>query len=156
MIQSVGRGISQTGNINNLWSALTGWHYQRVSRGVKCLSSDPLSCGLTLCSVITVLLGGGAGWAALQGRLGEGEGEVTGGGQACGCVYVCVCVGLSGECCAACWPGHPSDRVHPSTPPPPHPPGTHTSLPHLPHPGPISAALCQAWNLHINFSSVAP
>ena len=50
-----------------------------------------------LCNVITVLLGGEAEWAALQGR--SGEGEVTEGGQEGGCVYVCVCVGLSGECC---------------------------------------------------------
>lgn len=47
-----------------------------------------------MCRLITVLLGGGLEWAALQRRLGKGE--VTGGGQAGEYVNACVCVGLQG------------------------------------------------------------
>lgn len=92
---------------------LLPFNYQCVSQGMKCLSSDLLSCGLALCSVITVLLGGGA---ALQGRLVEGKekGRLQGEDRYV-CVYVCVCVGLSGECCCLLtWPSIRQGPIHPS------------------------------------------
>lgn len=117
---------------------------------VSTLTFSPVA----LCSAVSLLYCWAEGWDGLHCEGGweiQREGEVREGGQGGVCVYVGVCVGLSGECCCLLtW----SSIRQPPTPPQP----THTHL-HLlisPQPRPISAALCQAWNLHINFSSVAP
>lgn len=173
-MQSAGKRISQTNSINNPWSTLTGWHfhllspsffrrkrmwkcvsirllpfnYQCVSRGVKCRPSDP---PVSLSSAVSLL------YCWVEGRMsattsetgrGEGEGEVTKGGQACGCV--CICGTVWGVLLPADLVIHQTGSIHP-----PHP-SYSPSLLLLPYPGPISMTLCQAWNLHINFSSVAP
>lgn len=172
-MQSVGRWISQTGNINNLrrtdWLTfspcvtilfkrkkgrrnvcLLGFH-SITSQSVEGWNVSPLTRSpVAFRSAVSLLYCWVDGWDELpykggweRGRRGGGYG----GGQARGCVHVCVCVGLSGECC--CLLTWSSIRQGPSiqTPFPP--------LPTFPTQGP-SAWLCQAWNLHINFSSVAP
>lgn len=92
-----------------------------------------------------------AGWMGGMSCLtrevgrGEGEGEVTGEDRrvgVCMFVYVWDCLGSV----AACWPGHPSDRVHPSKPhslpSPPSPPKAHQ--PDSARPG-ISTLISHLW-----------
>ena len=97
---------------------LLPFNYQCVSRGVKCHPSDP---PVSLSSAVLLLYCWvEAGMSATTSETGGGRGGYEGrtGMWVCVFVYVWGCVGSV----AACWPGHPSDRVHPSTPPILHPP----------------------------------
>lgn len=99
---------------------MTGWHYQGVSWG-NSSPSDPLSCGLALCGVITVLLCGG-GWSALQGGWEKRRGGYRGRTGLWVCVCLCMCGTVWGVLLPADLVIHQTGSIHPTYPP------------HLPHP----------------------
>lgn len=66
------------------------------------------------------------------------------------CVYLCMCGPI--------WEVSPADLVIHQTGPIHRPLHVHPliHIPPIPPTRPIGVALCQAWRLHINFSSLAP
>ena len=107
---------------------LLPFNYQCVSRGVKCHPSDP---PVSLSSAVLLLYCWvEAGMSATTSETGGG-GEVTRGGQACGCACLCMCGAVWGVLLPAdlvihqtgsIHPPHPSYTPPPAPPPPPRPP----------------------------------